>query len=72
MVRKAGDSGPSLFPPTTPPPLYRINKEETFFFFKESDARNRSTSIRSRMILEFWNIWSLNLSFLRATGPNFL
>ena len=24
------------------------------------------------MILEFWNIWSLNLIFLWATDPNFV
>ena len=39
---------------------------------QENEARNRNTSIRSQMILEFWNIWSLNLSFLWATDPNFL
>ena len=39
---------------------------------QENEARDRNTGIRSRMILEFWNIWSLNLSFLWATGPNFL
>ena len=38
---------------------------------QENEARNRSTSIRSRVILEFWNIWSLNLRFLWATDPNF-
>ena len=26
---------------------------------------------KSEIILEFWNIWSLNLSFLWATDPNF-
>ena len=30
---------------------------------QENEARNHYTSIRSQMILEFWNIWSLNLSF---------
>ena len=30
---------------------------------QENKARNRNTSIRSQMILEFWNIWSLNLIF---------
>ena len=38
----------------------------------ENEARNRNTSIGSQMILESWNIWSLNLSFLWATDPNFL
>ena len=38
---------------------------------QENEARNRNTSIRSRVILEFWNIWSLNLRFLWATDPNF-
>ena len=37
----------------------------------ENKARNRNTSIRSQMILEFWNVWSLNLSFLWATDPTF-
>ena len=36
------------------------------------EARNRNTSIGSQMILESLNIWSLNLSFLWATDPNFL
>ena len=35
----------------------------------ENKARNRNTSIRSQMILEFWNVWSLTLSFLWATDP---
>ena len=39
---------------------------------QENEARNRNTSIGSQMILESWNIWSLNLSFLWATDPNFL
>ena len=30
---------------------------------QENEARDRNTGIRSRMILEFWNIWSWNLSF---------
>ena len=30
------------------------------------------TVIRSQMILEFWNIWRLDFSFLWATGQNFL
>ena len=38
---------------------------------QENEARNRNTSIKSRVILEFWNIWSLNLRFLWATDPNF-
>ena len=37
----------------------------------ENKARNHNTSIRSQMILEFWNVWSLNLSFLWATDPTF-
>ena len=50
--------------------LNRNNKETTLFFLftktcitQENEARNHYTSIRSQMILEFWNIWSLNLSF---------
>ena len=39
---------------------------------KKNEARNHYTSIRSQMILEFWNIWSLNLSYLWATDQNFL
>ena len=81
MVRKAGDSGPPLVPPTTPPPPFiEVTKKKLSSFYsqritciaQESEARNRNTSIRSQIILEFWNIWSLNLSFLRATDPNFL
>ena len=59
--------------------FYRCNKEDTLFFLfatkmcimQENEARNCNTSI-SQIILEFWNIWSLNLSFLWATDPNFL
>ena len=56
----------------------RNNKEKTLFFLftttcitQENEARNHYTSIRSQMILEFWNIWSLN-PMLWATYPNFL
>ena len=67
-------------PPYDPPPFVELTKKKLSSFYsqritcitQESEARNRSTSIRSRMILEFWNTWSLNLSFLRATDPNFL
>ena len=59
--------------------LNRSNKEKTLFFLftttcitQENEARNHYTSIRSQMILEFWNIWSLNLSYLWATDQNFL
>ena len=63
--------------------LYRCNKEKTLFFLfatttaqscitLENDARKHNKSIRSQMILEFWNLWSLNPSFLWATDPNFL
>ena len=59
--------------------LNRNNKETTLFFLftttcitQENEARNHYTSIRSQMILEFWNIWSLNLSYLWATDQNFL
>ena len=63
--------------------LYRCNKEKTLFFLfatttvqscitLENDARNHNESIRSQMILEFWNLWSLNPSFLWATDPNFI
>ena len=38
----------------------------------ENKARNSNTSIWSQMISEFWNIWSINLSFFWATDPNFL
>ena len=79
MVREAEDSGPSvsLYPPF---PFLGVTKKKLSSFYsqritciaQESEARNRNTSIRSQMILEFWNIWSLNLSFLRATDPNFL
>ena len=55
--------------------LNRSNKEKILFFLftttcitRENEAINHYTSIRSQMILEFWNIWSLNLSYLWATG----
>ena len=52
------------------------NKEESLFritcITQENIAINRNTSIGSQMILEFWSIWSLNLSFWGATDPNFL
>ena len=71
--------GKRLSPPTTPPFLGVTKKKLSSFYSQqitciaqESEARNRNTSIRSQIILEFWNIWSLNLSFLRATDPNFL
>ena len=48
-------------------PLYRSNKQETFFFLFGMNnmhhtrkwSQKRNTSIRSWMILKFWNIWSL-------------
>ena len=60
-----------LSPPTPPPPFLGVTKKKLFSFYsqritciaQESEARNRNTSIRSQIILEFWNIWSLNLSF---------
>ena len=72
--------GKRLSLPTTPAPFPGVTKKKLSSFYsqqitciaQESEARNRNTSIRSQMILEFWNIWSLNLSFLRATDPNFL
>ena len=70
VVWEAGDSGPPS-PSTTPPPFLGVTKKKLSSFYsqqitciaQESEARNRNTSIRSQMILEFWNIWSLNLSF---------
>ena len=41
----------------------------TMCILQENEARNWNTSTRT---LKFWNIWSLNLSFLWATDPNFL
>ena len=52
--------------------LSSICLQRTTPITQENEARNRNTSKRSQMILEFWNIWSLNLSFLWATDPNFL
>ena len=52
--------------------LSSICLQRTTSITQENEARNRNTSKRSQMILEFWNIWSLNLSFLWATDPNFL
>ena len=46
--------------------------QRTTSITQENEARNRNTSKRSQMILESWNIWSLNLIFLWATDPNFL
>ena len=46
--------------------------QRTTCMTQENEARDRITSIRSQMIVEFWNIWSLNLSFSWATDPNFL
>ena len=45
--------------------------QQKMCIMQENEARNCNTSI-SQIILEFWNIWSLNLSFLWATDPNFL
>ena len=60
-------------PPTPPPPspFLGVTKKKLSSFYsqritciaQESEARNRNTSIRSQIILEFWKIWSLNLSF---------
>ena len=52
--------------------LSSICLQRTTSITQENEARNRNTSKRSQMILEFWNIWSLNLSFLWANDPNFL
>ena len=61
--------------------LSGTSNKKFFFFFclqqrtcimQENEARNRNTSIRSQMILKFWNKWRLNCSFLWATDPNFL
>ena len=52
--------------------LSSICLQRTTCITQENEARNRNTSMRSQMILEFWNIWSLNLSFLWANDPNFL
>ena len=46
--------------------------QRTTSITQENEARNNNTSMRSQMILEFWNIWSLNLIFLWATDPNFV
>ena len=52
--------------------LSSICLQRTTSITQENEARNRNTSKRSQMILEFWNIWSLNLIFLWATDPNFV
>ena len=57
--------------PPTPPPFLGVTKKKLSSFYsqritciaQESEARNRKTSIRGQKILEFWNIWSLNLRF---------
>ena len=43
--------------------LSSICLQRTTCITQENEARNRNTSKRSQMILEFWNIWSLNLIF---------
>ena len=52
--------------------LSSICLQRTTSITQENEARSRNTSKRSQMILEFWNIWSLNLIFLWATDPNFV
>ena len=52
--------------------LSSICLQRTTTIMQENEARNRNTSIWSQMISEFWNIWSINLSFFWATDPNFL
>ena len=61
--------------------LSGTSNKKFFFFFclqrttcitQENEARNCNTSIRSQMILKFWNKWRLNCSFLWVTDPNFL
>ena len=62
--------------PSTPPPFLGVTKKKLSSFYsqritciaQESEARNRNTSIRSQIILEFWNIWTLNLSFFGLAG----
>ena len=44
---------------------------QTKCIMQENEAKSHNTSLRSQMILEFWNIWSLN-PMLWATYPNFL
>ena len=43
--------------------LSSICLQRTTCIMQENEARNRNTSIWSQMISEFWNIWSINLSF---------
>ena len=53
--------------------LSSICLQRTTCITQGNEARNRYTSKRSQMILEFWKIRSLNLIFfLWATDPNFL
>ena len=52
--------------------LSSICLQRTTCIMQENEARNRNTSIWNQMISEFWNIWSINLSFFWATDPNFL
>ena len=44
---------------------------QTKCIMQENEARSHNTRLRSQMILEFWNIGSLN-PMLWATYPNFL
>ena len=44
----------------------------TMCITQENEARNRNTSIRSQMILEFWNIRSLNLLCGQLIQTSFL
>ena len=58
------------FPP--PAPHRSTSREKHGSIYQGLQTRNRNTSIRSQMILKFWNKRRLNCSFLWATDPNFL
>ena len=46
--------------------------QQTMCIMQENEARNRNTSIRSQMILEFWKICSLNLLCGQLIQTSFL
>ena len=62
----------TLYPLPPPAPHRSTSREKRGSIYQGLQTRNRNTSIRSQMILKFWNKRRLNCSFLWATVPNFL
>ena len=70
--RKIFSDSDSLSPSPPPAPHRSTSREKRGSIYQGLQTRNRNTSIRSQMILKFWNKRRLNCSFLWATVPNFL